>query len=404
MSDELATELRKIKRELSTYKLKLKETLEFNERLRSSVGYEELEGWQPQKRIEQQYGWVFAWLHPLSSYMNQNLNKPLTPEVRNKIHNIVMAIIAQLAIYGKYGIKLPHDPREVDLDQFSKKQKNIFQKSYEPCAICGEKRITHECHIIPRSEGGPLHRDNFVMLCPLHHHLFDHSRLSKSEWDMLVGSFNEKMDAAVLYAYQARLPMLRAFWQQADETEDKNVRSNLNLDIKKTEKSRIPLFSWDFEDYKEADLWLLMAFAYQESSVHLFAEMMEGKLENTFHHAKVAVGLMEHAIEIFLKGGIVLAGKEVPKHHHLNQLFGQYKNLYPGKRLCFTCTVNELVEPSKQTPNNQYARYPTNKEGKPWEGYTHIDLAIWYKQAVKLLDDFQRLEPVMKEKYPDEYK
>jgi len=145
-----------------------------------------------------------------------------------------------------------------------------------------------------------------------------------------------------------------------------------------------------------------MAFAYQESSLHLFAKMIEEKLDDTFHHAKVAVGLMEHAIEVFLKGGIVLAGKKVPTHHHLKQLFGQYKNFYPGKRFNFTCAVDELVEPSKQTPNNQYARYPMNKEGKPWEGYTHIDLAIWYIQAMKLLEDFRRLEPLLKEKYLDE--
>jgi len=219
MSDDLKTELRKFKRELSSCKRKLKETLEFNERLRSSVGYEELKGWQPQKRIESQYGWVYAWLYPLSSYMNQNLNSPLTPDVRNSIHNIVTAIIAQLAINGKYGIKLPHDPREVDQAQFSANQNNTIRKIYKPCTICGEKRITHECHIIPRSEGGPLHRDNFVMLCPLHHHLFDHARLSKSEWNMLADSLEGKMEAAVLYAHQVRLPMLRKFWELTDEVE-----------------------------------------------------------------------------------------------------------------------------------------------------------------------------------------
>lgn len=175
-------------------------------------------------------------------------------------------------------------------------------------------------------------------------------------------------------------------------------RSVSVLDISKIEDLRIPRFSWDYENSSEADLWFLMAIAYQESSFHLFAEMVEKRLDDTFHHAKVAVGLMEHAIEVFLKGGIVLAGKEVPTHHHLKQLFGQYKNLFPGKRFDFTCAVTELVEPSKQTPNNQYARYPANKDGKPWEGYTHIDLAIWYLQAEKLLKDFRRLEPLMREK------
>lgn len=212
MSGYSDSELSKVKRELATCKRQLRDTLILNERLRSAIGYDELKGWQPQKSIEKQYGWVFAWLYPLNSYINQNLNQPLTPEIRNKINNIVTAIIAQLAVNGRYGISLPHEPREVDIAQFMEKQENIFNQSYEPCAICGETRITHECHIIPRSEGGPLHRDNFVMLCPLHHHLFDHARLSKDEWDTLSSALTGKMESAVLYANQVRLPQLRLFW------------------------------------------------------------------------------------------------------------------------------------------------------------------------------------------------
>jgi len=214
MSDNTANEFQKIKKELAVCKRQLKDARAFNERLRSTIGFDELDGWKPQERIEKQYGWVFSWLYPLSSYMNQHLNEQLTPDTRNKIHEIVIAIIAQLVVSGKYGIKLPHEPREVDFAQFLKKQNNILQKSYEPCVICGEIRITHECHIIPRSEGGPLHRDNLVMLCPLHHHLFDNSRLSKSEWEILYTALSEKMESAIVYAIQVRLPMLQAFWRE----------------------------------------------------------------------------------------------------------------------------------------------------------------------------------------------
>lgn len=221
MSEELAAKLRKTKNELAACKRKLNEALQQNERLRSSIGHEELGGWQPQKRIEQQYGWVFAWLYPLSAFLNEHINDPLTPEVRNEVHDIVAAIIVQLAIDGKYGVKVPHEPRKVDLAQYRTKQENILQKSYESCAICGENRITHECHIIPRADGGPLHRDNFVMLCPLHHHLFDHARLTESEWEILAKSFDDKMESAAIYAYQVRLPLLREFWNQTTyESED----------------------------------------------------------------------------------------------------------------------------------------------------------------------------------------
>jgi hypothetical protein len=216
MADNLNSEIKKLKKQLSTCQRKLKESAEFNERLRASVGYDELRGWKPQKRIETQYGWVFAWLHPLYTYIDQNINQRLTPDIRNKIGNIVNAIIAQLVINGKYGVTIPNEFREVD-PNYENKQENYFKLIYEPCVICGEKRITHECHIIPRSEGGTLHRDNFVILCPLHHHLFDHSRLSREEWDILCNNLKDKMESAIIYANEVRLPALQAYWKTLKE-------------------------------------------------------------------------------------------------------------------------------------------------------------------------------------------
>lgn len=117
------------------------------------------------------------------------------------------------------------------------------------------------------------------------------------------------------------------------------------MDIEKIKNLRIPRFAWDYEDLSETDLWFLMAIAYQESSQHLFSEMIDNKLGDTFHHAKVAVYLMTHAVEIFLKGGVLLSGEAIQTNHRLKQLFGQFQKLYPGKRFEFTCSVSELVEP-----------------------------------------------------------
>jgi hypothetical protein len=56
------------------------------------------------------------------------------------------------------------------------------------------------------------HKDNFITLCPLHHHLFDHSRLWKEEWDAFMSLLPKKSAAARVYALEVRLPQLRAFW------------------------------------------------------------------------------------------------------------------------------------------------------------------------------------------------
>jgi len=189
---------------------KIRELESKYEELRASVGYEELKGWKPNKRIEAQYGWVYAWLYPLNSYLNST--NQVGPNVRNEIMSIVTAIISQLSIHGKYGVKIPFEPKRVDLDSYFKKQNKYYKLNYDACEICGENRITHECHIIPRAEGGPNNKDNFVTLCPLHHHLFDHSRLNKAEWEILSRVINSKMQSAIVYFREVREKQQREFW------------------------------------------------------------------------------------------------------------------------------------------------------------------------------------------------
>lgn len=214
MSESERAHPRSIRNQLRDCQRSLKEAEEINRRLRALLGGDLLGDWKPQKRIERQYGWVFAWLYPLRSFMNQHLNESLTPDLRNKIYELVAAIICQLAVFGKYGIRLPFDPMPVDSDRFSRRQIQISEEDHDPCDICGEDRITHDCHIVPRAEGGEYHRDNLVVLCPLHHHLFDHSRLSEDEWNKLFAIIMTKSPSAKTYAMQVRFPAHRQFWSR----------------------------------------------------------------------------------------------------------------------------------------------------------------------------------------------
>ncbi|MBN1212597.1 MAG: HNH endonuclease [candidate division Zixibacteria bacterium] len=54
-----------------------------------------------------------------------------------------------------------------------------------PCQICGERRVYNMCHVIPKSEGGSYDQGNIIYLCPTHHFLFDHARLSKAEFNKI---------------------------------------------------------------------------------------------------------------------------------------------------------------------------------------------------------------------------
>jgi len=61
------------------------------------------------------------------------------------------------------------------------------------CEICGFDRVVQVCHINPISDGGEDSFDNTVSLCPNHHWIFDHDKLTKAEFYQLVMSYNADM-------------------------------------------------------------------------------------------------------------------------------------------------------------------------------------------------------------------
>jgi HEPN domain-containing protein len=165
----------------------------------------------------------------------------------------------------------------------------------------------------------------------------------------------------------------------------------------------IPYDSTFYEDCSPADHWFLMARAFQQCCIHLLAEMIEQKINGSFHHAKVALSLFEQAVELFLKSGIIQAGKKLPTAGHpLDELYKQFKKLYPGNQFEFTGRVDDFVRRSERFPHSQYARYPTDRSGRLWEAQDHsfIDVARYYEQTSLFLEDFNRLWPLMKTRYP----
>jgi len=162
---------------------------------------------------------------------------------------------------------------------------------------------------------------------------------------------------------------------------------------------RMPRHSWDYEDVSDADHWFLLAEAYIDCCHYLLSSMIEENITGTFHHCKVVVSLFEHSVELFLKGAIVQAEKQVQTHHRIDEIFKQFINLYPGKKFEFTGSISEFVKPMPQAPVNEYARYPADQNGQSWLGHTHIDIAIYYVEASKFKDDYSRLKPLIKERY-----
>lgn len=131
--------------------------------------------------------------------------------LRNQTIALLDSWIGAKKLETKFGIKIPLNSTPVSIKNFLEKQVRSRNQVYKPCEICKEKRITHYCHIIPRADGGPNDENNYIYLCPLHHHLFDHFRLDKKEW--LKINFSKKLKASQEYIKNVTLPKMNKFWE-----------------------------------------------------------------------------------------------------------------------------------------------------------------------------------------------
>ena len=151
------------------------------------------------------------------------------------------------------------------------------------------------------------------------------------------------------------------------------------------------VFSWDFDDLPIHEQWYRMACAYLDSSLRLVSEMIDRRTQDTFHHALVVVHLFEHSIELFLKAAISAAESSVPTHHRAAELLGRYRNLYPAKRFAFHGRIDEAAASDPDSPTNEWARYPVDKDQARWKRNRHIDLEVWGRELAILREDFDRI-------------
>jgi hypothetical protein len=158
----------------------------------------------------------------------------------------------------------------------------------------------------------------------------------------------------------------------------------------------VSLFSWDYESDHPADEWFRLAHAYADASVALFESIEASQLPQTFHHAKVAAAMFDQGLELFLKAALVLAGEQPVATHKMAALLGRVRSRYPSEACSFTGNVDEAVQALPTQPVGQFLRYPVDRNGAPWPGHSHFDLAIWLPEARLLRDDYRRLEPLLR--------
>jgi HEPN domain-containing protein len=175
----------------------------------------------------------------------------------------------------------------------------------------------------------------------------------------------------------------------------------MNNELEKLKNLSMPRDSIFYEDLSVPDQWFLMAKAFIDCSRDLFFLMMNETIDSSFYHAKAAAYLLSHSLELFLKGGIIQAGGDASTTHDLQQLYNHFKKLYQGKIYEFEGDIVNAVRNDPRTPVNQFVRYPTDLSGQPWQSNTNFDLVTWYKQVILFGNDYGRLEPLLKQQYPN---
>ena len=143
-----------------------------------------------------------------------------------------------------------------------------------------------------------------------------------------------------------------------------------------------------------------MAKAYLDCGVNVFSDISNDSLTKSYYHASVGAFLFEHSIELFLKAAIVQAGKQVQSHHEIERHYKHYKNLYPGKKYDFNGRIEDIATKDEERPKSEFHRYPTDNSGMLWQVNTHFNIDIWADQLTAFVEDFDRLESAIKDKYP----
>lgn len=164
-----------------------------------------------------------------------------------------------------------------------------------------------------------------------------------------------------------------------------------------------PVFYADYMQLSVADRWFGSARAYMGSSNQLLQDIDNGALTYTICHMLVADFLLQHSVELFLKGAIARADEDPLIYlHHLDELYERFRKLYPGEEYEFKADIKGVVRRNNELPQDQFARYPTNCHGKPWTASNiHYSLPIFHEQTQLFLRDYERIEPLLKQRHQE---
>lgn len=137
--------------------------------------------------------------------------------------------------------------------------------------------------------------------------------------------------------------------------------------------------SWELDAASEPEKWFAHARAYLDASIHLCEGMISGTFPQTYSNGQVILGLAHHSVELFYKGAIHRATRQMPDStHNLHTLEEKLKQVAPEIASSFTSPFGleaipaglnaTALEKAIGNERDQRFRYHHDQEGNPWSG------------------------------------
>lgn len=112
--------------------------------------------------------------------------------------------------------------------------------------------------------------------------------------------------------------------------------------------------------------------------------------------------LSAHAVELFLKGGILRKAPNEHFAHDLEHIYNRYRALFPAKRFALTSmpfatefpgmSKQEVVEVKREQPDpSELFRYTVDKTGEPWQAALGFEASSFSRALRALHADFMRI-------------
>lgn len=152
------------------------------------------------------------------------------------------------------------------------------------------------------------------------------------------------------------------------------------------------LGSWQSDGKSIPEKFCHFSNAYLDSAERLCKVLIRSTRKASYERGAVVIYLTFHSVELFLKAAILQKCPEEYLNHNIEHYEKRYKNLYPAKKYRFEIPFKTTYyghEPPEikniSPPIEQVHRYPTDKDGKEWDG-------IFAFEPTSFLSDIQAIK------------